>query len=258
LFHPVLLVFLGCAVLVERAMGLRDMELRELADELEPDEREAFLDALDSGDLPRIEEETRLLMGRLARPAFEAYVQARADEIDGRDQPPRCPTCGSPMKVWRTSERTLQTSIGTIRFARREYRCCEKGLVRPADEALGIARGARQSPHLDDIESAFGGELGSFELAAEMLKFVVRRRPASTTVNEATIRAGEAARAEEARQVAVARAAPRRVSLLPDAARKDDTLIIEIDGGMVRTDDGWREAKVRGDLPGPRLHHQAR
>jgi len=185
------------------------------------------------------------LLGLSAQALLEEELQLRADRADRRGPDGRlprsvaCPVCGRDVVATfsRRRSRTIESSVGELRFARAVYSCCGRGkghTVMPADAAIGIRPGTRLSPWLEELTTAFGAEL-PFQRAQKMLAKTVETPCATSTVHEATIDAGAGA---ETRMLALSqqiRRCPPDAPMLPDPAGPDDTLVIQPDGASCPT-----------------------
>jgi hypothetical protein len=193
--------------------------------------------------------------GRLGLRPFEAELQRVADETDQPDPEcgstdRTCPYCGSTVGPHRKKERKLLTGLGEAKFRRTEYHCTCGKLFAPADRTLGIRRDTRLSPALERIAADMGSSCGSFEEAQELIRRFLGAHvgPTARTIAKAVDRiASDLDAADEIGD----RDDPRvRPPLSPFAADSGETVVVEVDGGMVPTaTDGrgptqWREVKV--------------
>lgn len=240
---------------------------------------QAILDLpLTDRDWAELEHLVKLSIGSVALHAFVAEVQALADEVDGREPGSEgagrlhgtCPQCGAQAPRWRERERTLQSTLGTLRFRRTEYRCDCPCVFAPADDALGLREHQRMSPRMLSLTEEHGSEKESFREAERDLKRWVEEPPSSSAIREHVVTKAAELDAQASKQVAAIRRDSRNVALYPDAGGPGDTMVIEIDGGAVplrgeaaktlrnvsddrATEDGaddddasdsWREAKL--------------
>ena len=229
---------------MERELGVRD--LADLLDEVGAERVRVAAD----GSIEELETVLSQEVGRLGAKPFERELQQRADAIDEEQGPQApCPNCGRDrVDRHRRKQRSLLTCLGEVRFQRAEYHCSCGTLFAPADQRLGIRREARLSPALERLAADMGAACSSFEEAQELLRRFHGRGegPTARTIGKAVDRvAGDV----EALTTLANPAA--RPSLAANAASRDSTLILEVDGGIVRTrssDDGGatagREAKV--------------
>jgi hypothetical protein len=132
--------------------------------------------------------------------------------------------------------------MGRIAIKRAECRCCGQ-LHGPGDWALGLKAQQRTSPFLTGLSEEFGTDARSFFSAERMLRRAVPAAVRASTINACVDRAGAALRAETTAAIIEAGRDSRSIDLLPAAAEAEDTLIIQVDGGMVPTIDGYREVK---------------
>lgn len=155
----------------------------------------------------------------------------------------RCPGCDGRLPVHEQRARTVQTVGGALTLARPWYHCrsCRQGFS-PADRTLGIAPHARLSDGLQAWVVRLGATL-PFAEAATLLADLTGLAVAADTVWTHTGAAGRTLRAAE-------QAALTHVQALrePDPATPLDPVpglaVIEVDGVMVRSTDGWHEVKV--------------
>lgn len=181
----------------------------------------------------------------------------RADRLDADGKPPRewaCPRCGGVTATFaRRRTRTIESSVGELKFKRSVYDCCGRStrgkpgkghVFSPADAAIGIREGQNLSPWQERLTSEFGAEL-PFARARMLLAKTVEVACATSTVHEVTIEAGRVAEEEMLARSKQIRECPPDVQLLPDPMTRDDIAIIQIDGAMcpvhpdaARDDDG--------------------
>lgn len=191
-------------------------------------------------DLMVLEEATQKLLGLAGRELLEAEVQRRAAKVDAewaaRPSPLKCATCGRTLSRHEVQSRQVASSVGELSFNRQVYRCPKCGTMAPADVALGLKPGQRETPRLELLQSEFGAQVGSFQLANTMLRLTLEITPAVATTAAATVREGLAHREWENQLAELARGNSRAVPLVPHAVGEGgvaEDLFIAIDGGMV-------------------------
>lgn len=197
--------------------------------------------------LVALEEVVQKLMGRSGATILELEMQAIADSLDTDREPRRCPNCGKMADFKSRRSRELESSIGPLQFFRHIHHCLCGSTFGPADAAIGIKPGTHLSPRMRALTEKFGREAGSFKLARELMAETVTSAAAST-IGLVIARNGEEAIARDRQQVKEVRRAPRNAPLVPDPATRDDTLIIECDGGAgpCRPKDGERRRADAG------------
>jgi hypothetical protein len=220
-------------------------------------ERAAEIDALlqqppAGRDWAELERLAFVAIGAVTVDAFEAELQAAADEIDGRE-PGRsragrltapCPRCGR--REWarrlREQPRRLTTTLGKVTIVRTEYICSSCGdTFAPFDAALGLRDRQQMSPRMRELSEKYGAESESFEAAHRLLADWTDNgvAPRSSAIRDHLVAGATQLDAAAAQQTRAIRQNPTAPELrLPIAGDATDTLIIEIDGGTV---------PVRGD-----------
>ena len=152
-----------------------------------------------------------------------------------------CPGCGQATAPGRWRERTLVTRCGTVTLPTLRFQCAGCGQGWSGLEAtLSVAARARMSPGLEAWVARLGG-LTDFREASELLAEYTGIELGAETVRRHSERVGTAlADAEDAALLEVERT---REPVGPvDSAPGD--LVVELDGVMVRYQDGWHEVKV--------------
>jgi hypothetical protein len=153
----------------------------------------------------------------------------------------RCPHCDRLVRMHGQRQRTVQTTCGSLTFARPWYSCtaCQQGFS-PADQTLALPPHARLSPALQ----AWLVELGAtttYRAAARLLRRLTGLTVASDTLRAHTTAVGEQVAAAE--QTAIAQVQATREAAAP-LDRAPGTLVVEADGAMVHYRDGWHEVKI--------------
>jgi hypothetical protein len=152
-----------------------------------------------------------------------------------------CPGCGArcPVAGWR--ERAVTTVCGTVRVERPWYHCraCRRGFS-PTDRAWGIEPRERLSAGLAEWLIDLGASTSFADAARELGKLT------GLEVSAETIRQQTERRGQELEEVDAA--AAQAVQTTREAAeaveRTPGTLVVEIDGVMVRYRSGWHEVKL--------------
>lgn len=153
----------------------------------------------------------------------------------------RCPACDHLMRMHSLRARTVRTIGGRVTLRRPYSRCasCGQGFC-PADRALALTTTAHLSAGLRAWVVALGATTPYREAAgvlARLTGLVVAAdtiRAHTTTAGHALVAADAAARAT----VQATRAAAEPVAAPPGA------LVVETEGVLVRSTDGWHEVKV--------------
>ena len=188
---------------------------------------------------------------RVMGPALGA-VPERALGLDhpaAQRQRAACPACGVRRRPHQWRNRQPVSVCGETPFQRPYYWCaaCQRGWV-PADEVLGLGPHQILSAELEAWVAATGAEL-PFQQAAEQLERLAGIGLGIETVRTHTEQVGTAlAERQHAAATAVAQTqeAAEPVELAPEL------LVAEVDGVLVRFQDGWHEAKV-GEIAGCRV-----
>jgi hypothetical protein len=152
-----------------------------------------------------------------------------------------CPECGQATAPGRWRDRTLLTQCGPVRVPTLRYACaqCDQGWS-GLETILEVAPRARMSAELERWVAHLGG-LTDFREATALLAEYTGVELGAETVRRHSTRVGTAlADAEDAALAAVERTreAAEPVDPAPGA------LVVELDGVMVRYQDGWHEVKV--------------
>lgn len=196
---------------------------------------------LAEGDLEQSERRLQAAMRPVLGQVMTAVVAARAATAEW--QRPRCVTCGQRMVlVDRQRPRSLQGLVGDYTVRRDYYRCthCRQGSA-PLDAALGLGRGSL-SPSLSRVACRLGIDV-SFPEAADLLTETLGVVVDDEGVRRITEGIGAVAEAEQ--QAAMERAAAGREPLLGTAVEAGPaSLLVTVDGVMVREADGWHECKI--------------
>ena len=152
-----------------------------------------------------------------------------------------CSGCGEARAPGGWRERTLATRCGTVTVPTLRYQCAACGQGWSGLEAtLGVSARARMSPGLEAWVARLGG-VTDFREAADLLAEYTGIAVGAETVRRHSAQVGHAlADAEDAALAQVERT--REAAGPVDPAPGD--LVVELDGVMVRYQDGWHELKV--------------
>ncbi len=201
--------------------------------------------AHDHRDAPLAEQETTVLAAvRAVLPALlETVVHLTTTALDPGIAmvARRCPRCDRRVRRHGVRPRAVHTTCGRVRRARPWYHCraCGHGFG-PADAALALPPRARSSPALGAWLVRLNVATTQREAAA-LLTDLTGLVVGMDTIREHTTAVGTAAAADDA-------AAMASVAATGEAAAPVDpapgTLVVEADGAMVRSTDGWHEVKV--------------
>ena len=214
--------------------------------------------AVESGDLVAIERAIHRCVGAVGLGAWTRFLQTIADDCDerglhgdGREDRERwgrptseCPRCGQQARRWRERSRDVLTSLGETRIERTEYRCTCDHVFAPADRAMGLKRAAGFSPRIEQLIEQYAPECDSYEEAKRHLGEWIHYVPSASVIGTTVITRGCEEAERLAERATAARRSPSLIKRIPDSATATDTMIIEIDGGMAPTRDGWREVKT--------------
>ena len=157
-----------------------------------------------------------------------------------------CPECGTRRQPHQWRERQPVSVCGATPFQRPYYWCpgCERGWA-PADEVLGLGPHQILSAELQAWVAETGAEL-PFQQAAQQLERLAGIGLGVETVRTHTEQVGTAL-AERQRAAAATVAETQEPAEPVEAA--PELLVAEVDGVLVRFQDGWHEAKV-GEIAG--------
>jgi hypothetical protein len=169
-----------------------------------------------------------------------------AETTDGLDRGRRwgraaCPECGGSTGPGGWRERTLATRCGTVTLPTLRYRCgpCGRGWS-GLEATLGVPARARMSPGLQEWVARLGG-VTDFREASGLLAEYTGIELGAETVRRHSRRVGAAL--ADAEDAALAAVEQTREPVGPiDPAPGE--LVVELDGVMVRYQDGWHEVKV--------------
>jgi hypothetical protein len=184
-------------------------------------------------------------VGGLVMTDLAAWAVAAAEAV-----PPQCGQCGASMRRVGRRARHLVGLVGDVRLVRPYYHCASCGVGRaPADAVWGLD-GGMLTPGLarvvarDGLEAPFGqgASLVAEHLGVQLEEDVVRR---------VTERLGRLADADQAAAPEPAGATPPTPAVRQQPAA--ETLVVELDGGMVHLRQAWSELKAGRVAPlGPK------
>jgi hypothetical protein len=218
--------------------------LKALTDELTEVLEEAVEEAWplveqEDTELRDLEKATRAVMKRVGRRFLELLVEGcRPDE---KEETVPC-RCGGTAEFERDRAGTVITTFDQIEFTRGCYLCpeCHEGTY-PLDERLGLCAGG-MSAALQEMLALIGIHV-PFEMSSELLERLTQVSISDNGVRESTERIGQE-RLEAEQALVEAAWDPARFEL-PDGPEEPPTRLYgSIDGTSVRTEEGWREAKL--------------
>ncbi len=165
---------------------------------------------------------------------------------------PACVRCGQPMRRVGRRSRQLVGLVGDVRLERTYYHCAACGVGgAPADALWGLDSGML-TPGLARVAARAGLE-APFGQAASLVAEHLGVQVEEEVVRRVTEQLGRLADADQAAMPA-AGPSPRQgvPAALPQPAV--DTLVVELDGGMVHLRQAWSELKAGRVAPlGPKL-----
>lgn len=184
-------------------------------------------------------ERVRGVLGRLLGAVLvEATPGLDREQRWGKTACPGCARATGP-GGWR--ERTLATRCGSVTVPTLRYRCADCGRGWSGLETtLGVPARARMSAGLEAWAARLGG-VTDFREAAELLAEYTGVALGAETVRRQTERVGAALADAEDAVLATVEQTREPVGHI-DPAPGD--LVVELDGVMVRYQDGWHEVKV--------------
>ena len=217
-----------------------DTLVEELAAVLEAALEEAVpLAQQEETELRDLEEVTQGAMKQVGQRFLELLVEVCRPE----ERPATIPCrCGGAAEFERHREGTGLTTTGQIAVTRAYYLCaeCHEGTY-PLDERLGFCAGGL-SAALQEALALIGIHL-PFAIASEVFERLTGVSISDNGVRESTERIGQERR--EAEQAMIEAAwDPERFELPEGPEKAPERLYGSIDGTSVRTEEGWREAKL--------------
>ncbi len=214
------------------------------------DELQVWCEAHPGYRLLELEEQVRAIRQRLMGEVMSSLVEGRA--AAGSAEGAVCDRCGGRMEDKGEQLRRVAGPEGHLRLRRRYYYCpsCKEGFF-PLDRELGLTR--RPWSELAERGMArLGALIPSYRMGAESYEELVGLSVSAATLEEVTTVAGQRLRDVEGAAALESVALPTigqrgpvsgsagEAGSLPEA----EHLCISIDGAMVNTTEGWREAKV--------------
>jgi hypothetical protein len=201
-------------------------------------------DALDLAEqegteLRDLERATRAAMNQVGMRFLELLIEACRPAK--REETVRC-RCGAEAEFERYRDGTVITTFDQIAFKRAYYLCpeCHQGTY-PLDERLRLRAGGF-SGALQETLALLGIHL-PFEMASDLIERLIQVSVSDNGVRESTERMGQERLEEEEARVEAAWDLARFE--LPDGPEDPpQRLYGSIDGTTVRTEEGWREAKL--------------
>lgn len=212
-------------------------------------------EAKKAGEIERtIQKESKALLREAVRRAY----QDQADSCS-----PNCPICGTKLVNVEMEERSIQTQWGKVTFRRAYGKCpnCGKYFA-PADHHLGLPKGSQTSPDLAEKLTWLNTLLPSSQ-ASEVFEHITGQK-----VSPSKVERGSKKKAEEAlekREEDLLRSMTPEENLKfsseyrPWDEPSEFTLVITIDGWMVRERDDWGLTKyLRGRGIQPKRWHEVK
>jgi len=218
--------------------------LDALTKELTDVVREAVSEALplvdqEGAELRDLEEAVQVAMKQVGQRFLELLVEACRPKERSATTPCRC---GGTAGFERYREGTILTTTGQTAVKRAYYLCpeCHQGTY-PLDERLGFCAGGMSAGLQEAL--ALTGIHVPFEMASELFERLTQVSISDNGVRESTERIGQ--EKLEAEQDLVQAAWDMERLELPDGPEEPPwRLYGSIDGTSVRTEEGWREAKL--------------
>ncbi len=193
----------------------------------------------ESTDLRDLEEATTAAMKRVGRRFLELLVEAC--EPDETDEAVTC-RCGGRAEFERHRSGTVITTFDQIEFRRAYHLCpeCHKGTY-PLDERLGLCAGGL-SAALQETLALIGIHV-PFETSSELSERLTGVSISDNGVRESTERIGQE-RLEAEQALVEAAWDPDRLEVPDGPEAAPHRLYGSIDETSVRTEEGWRKAKL--------------
>lgn len=175
------------------------------------------------------------IVREVVRLAIEAAVEERVQEYVGPSRP--CSRCGSQQVHTGYQPLTIRTLFGPIRVRRTRY-WCECGTTWLSGGEFLKTRKKGWSDDLLEAVTLLGAISGPFAKACDLLRRLTGLEVVPKQMDRLTTEVGAAAVSErdaEAKQ-------PDRIQPRPGAAPR--RMVVQMDGTMVNTLDGWKETKA--------------
>lgn len=139
------------------------------------------------------------------------------------------PEGGEPFRLVRWPRLQVMTAVGAIEITVPSYEKVGKPSMRPVEAMLGIRSSV--SPLLQRMCGSIGAEL-PFLAAERELAELAGIRVSRSTINRVCIELGDAAEEDQ------------RELRLPEGFGEATRVTVQIDGGRVNTDEGWKEPRL--------------
>jgi hypothetical protein len=208
----------------------------------------AVFDRVEAADVgeplgDEVEFEVRRIALRRYGAVYQAAVTFRGKEWERRPAP-RC-ACGAKLRMVRRMPRQIVGLLGELRFTRRHYYCDACGVSRwPFDEEMGID--GNWTPGAVRLITRAGARESFAEAQTSLAEFAeihsssetVRRITESVAFEVATAQESGRLQGEESGRAFGRSEADGTDASVPDRA------YVSMDGTMVNTLGGWREAKL--------------
>ena len=164
----------------------------------------------------------------------------------------KCPSCGKRARVRaRNKPRAVRTLAGEVTYKRDYYYCdgCSRGFY-PRDLELGVPANGELSSEVERRIIDFGINDPDAQ-AAQRFNMHYTTKISPNQVRKSLARLGQRLESSEPDCL--------EESILPPVSDENATLIVQTDGAMVSTLDGWKEAKlgvIRNDSGDSKLIEQ--
>lgn len=177
-------------------------------------------------DLAQVEQWVRSVVGRVGRLLTQGCVQVVRAETEG---PQQC-GCGARMHSLGLRSRRVVSLAGELELRRRYYYCRQCGARgHPADEALGLG-GGMTSPGVRGLLGLFAALL-PLRRAVQALELAAGVRMSASSCARVAGELGQQAQGQE-------------LSGEAGPAEAHESVYAAIDGTLLWTQEGWREAKA--------------
>ena len=208
-----------------------------------------------AGQIERqIQEKSKNLLREAAREA----MQAQADACD-----PNCPYCGAKLQNVEQVERTLLTQWGEMTITRAYGRCprCREYNA-PADLRLGLEANTKPSPDMAE-KMTYLATLLPPAVAAEAFEHITGSPAAPSTIQRQAKKKAEEAILDRKEDVRRALEPEERAEFSRETRPIDEpaefTLVVMIDGWMIRERDDWGMTDaMRAQGTAPKRWHEVK
>lgn len=187
----------------------------------------------------------------LLREAAREVMQSQADACE-----PNCPYCGAPLRKAQRVERTILTQWGEVTISRVYGYCrrCQEWSS-PADLRLGLEANVKTSPDMTE-KMTYLATLLPPSAAAEVFEHITGSPAAPATIRRRAKEKGQKALEEREEDTRCALNTETRAEFSRQARLADEpedfTLVILMDGWMIRERDAWGQTRFlreRGESP---------